>query len=180
MTKLKPPVKTRPSPRAQPSLPGIELDESADPMLDYRRRIDADIATIGAAATLMRRMRIAEDEAISAADAASDPRRPGIFAPGDVVVLRARFILAACAGLHAEKLTSEWTVQECACELCQLGEHVCTTQWAAQYDSFRHLARANIRHRGCLEVDEIPVGLSRMISVPRVAPHIPKPAANRK
>jgi hypothetical protein len=189
MTKLKPPVKTRPAPRAQPSLPGIELDESRespDPMLDYRRRIDADIATIGAAATLMRRLRIAEDEAISATDAANDPRRPGIFAPGDVVVFRARFVMAACAGLRAVKLASEWTVQECACELCRLGEHVCTTQWLGDVGDdgvggvFRHLARSNIRHRGSLEVDEIPVGLSRMISVPRVAPHIPKPAANSK
>ena len=167
----------KPLAKVQPTLPGLELAEPVDPELEqmraYRRRIDADIATIGAAATLMRLERIREDEAISRAEAVSDPRRPGVFAPGDVVVFRARFIMAACAGLRAVKLASEWTVQECACELCEYGEHVCTTEWHAGYDCFRHLARAHIRHRGSLEVDDIPVGLSRMVSIPRVVPVTP-------
>lgn len=174
MTALKPLAKT------QPTLPGLELAEptvAADPELElartYRRRIDADIATIGAAATLLRLERIREDEAISRAEAEADPRRPGMFAPGDVVVFRARFVMAACAGLRAVKLASEWTVQECACELCEYGEHVCTTEWNAGYDSFRHLARAHIRHRGSLEVDECPLGLSKLINIPSMAPVAP-------
>ena len=181
MTPLKPLAKARPTP--QPTLPGLELADQADPeivdpMRTYRRRIDADIATIGAAATLMRLERIREDEAISRAEAEADPRRPGVFAPGDVVVFRARWVMAACAGLRAVKLASEWTVQECACELCEYGEHVCTTEWHAGYDSFRHLARAHIRHRGSLEVDECPLGLSKLINIPSMAP-LPESARAR-
>lgn len=155
---MKPPVKVQPS---QPTLPGLV---APDPMLAYRARVDADIELIGAAATAKKRWALEESERVWAAQAEADPRRPDVFNPGDRVVYTAKF-LQLFNGYR--DIATVWTIQQCACELCELGNHVCTTEWSAGYDTFRHLSRAAIRHKGALHVDDVADG--PLIGVPRAA-----------
>lgn len=158
---MKPPVKVR---AAQPALPGVALERD----LTIARFVDETARRLGAIATERKRAALAELELFEALEAEQDPRRPGIYAPGDVVVLTAKFLWSAQAGLEAADVVREWTVQECRCQLCQRGQHVCTTEPIAANDgSWRHLARANIRHRGRW-VDDTPVGLQRQLSIPRI------------
>lgn len=141
----------KPLAKCQPVLPGLE---PPDPMHEYRRRVEADIATIGALGTLQKQWRLDEAEEAWAADQA-DTRRPGIFQPGDAVVFTGEF-LRVCNCLR--DIASTFTIQECACALCALGHHVCVTEWLPEYGVFRHIHRAMIRHRGALHVDELAPG----------------------
>jgi len=117
---------------------------------------------------------LANLERWEAEEAARDPRRPGVYNPGDRVRYSARFV----QGHGLTELTAEFVIQECSCDLCALGEHVCTTEWLASYDTWRHLHRDNIRHKGMLTADDLPPGMWRPIVMPRIAPVAPvKPLA---
>jgi hypothetical protein len=110
-----------------------------------------------------REQTLLELDAEAAAD--TDPRRPGVFAPGDRVVFTARFLYMT----HAYRdISTVFTIQACACALCAFGEHVCTTEWLAGYDTFRHVHRSAIRHHGALHADDLPP-TATPISIPRAA-----------
>lgn len=134
--------------KCQPALPGLE---PLDPMRAYRARVEADIAVIGAIGPLAKQWRLDEAEEAWAASQ-TDTRRPGVFGPGDAVVFTGEF-LRTCNCLR--DIATVFTVQECSCELCALGHHVCVTQWLPDYGFFRHVNRAVIRHKGALHVDEL-------------------------
>lgn len=159
--RMKPPVKTRPKPKPE------QLELGAGPRTTLADYVDAEVRFIGAVATMRKRAELAELEAYEAREAANEQRRPGVYRPGDVVVFTAKYLWSAQAGLQAADVVTEWTVQECTCELCLLGQHVCTTQWLADRDGWRHLARAHIRHRGHW-TDDCPMGLQPLVSIPRL------------
>lgn len=158
---MKPPVKVR---AVQPALPGVALERD----LTIARFVDETAWRIGAIATAKKRAALAEIEVLEALEAEHESRRRGVYAPGDVVVLTAKYLWSAQAGLEAADVVREWTVQECRCALCQCGQHVCTTERVAANDgSWRHIAKTHIRHRGAW-VDDTPVGLQPQLSMPRV------------
>lgn len=133
--------------------------------------VDAVMDCAALVANARRAADLANLEQWEAEEAARDPRRPGVYNPGDRVRYSARFVQGAGGGVT--ELVAEWVIQECSCELCALGEHVCTTEWSAGYDTWRHLHRANIRHKGMLTVDDLPPGMFRPITMPRIAPVAP-------
>ena len=138
----------RPLAKCQPSLPGLE---PPDPMRAYRARVEADIGAIGAIGTLQKQWRLDEAEEAWAASQ-TDTREPGVYNPGDAVVFTGEFLrVVNCL----RDIATVFVIQECSCELCALGHHVCVTQWLEEYGVFRHLNRAVIRHRGALHVDEL-------------------------
>lgn len=140
-----------------------------------RLDLDADINLIGAVGTLRKRWALEEAERAWALSE-GDPRRPGVFHSGDAVVFTACFLQSVNAALD---IASVFTVQECSCELCALGDYVCTTEWLAAYDSWRHLHKANIRHKGALHANDLPPGMWKPIVMPRIAPVAP-PAKCRR
>ena len=142
MSRLKPLAK------CQVQIPGLE---PPDPMREYRARVESDVALIGAIGTLQKQWRLDEAEEAWAATQ-TDTRRPGVFCPGDAVVFTGEF-LRTCNCLR--DIAQVFTLQECSCELCALGRHVCVTEWLAEYGVFRHVNRAVIRHKGALHVDEL-------------------------
>ena len=161
MTHLKPLAKV------QPELPGL----AREPRNAFGEWVDAVASAAGAAATIRKGQRLAELEAYEASEAANDHRRKGVFAAGDVVVFTAQHLWAALCGLQAADIAAEWTVQECSCELCALGNHVCTTEWSEWFEGrggWRHLAKASIRHRGQW-VDECPLSMQPLIRIPNAA-----------
>lgn len=75
------------------------------------------------------------------------------YAAGDVVVLTGK-VLGAIYGEANDQGERSWTLRACTCDLCVLGRHVCTTEWSTEYETFRHLARASIKRKHELSVDD--------------------------
>jgi hypothetical protein len=156
VSKLKPPKKA----------PQKSIEERLEELarIEYRKKVDADIYTIGAVGTLKKQWELEEAEKLWAEEAAADTRRPGIFNAGDRVEFTAKHIQQTSAGLGQSKV---FTIQECSCDLCALGNHVCTTDMASFYPGFRHIHKSVIRHRGSMHVDDVPMGLQKLVSIPR-------------
>lgn len=77
-------------------------------------------------------------------------RRVGEFQAGDRVVLRGRALYSM--GLMVGELGGRvWTVVQCSCGLCQLGQHVVANDGGEP----RHFARAAVRLEGQACVDEL-------------------------
>jgi len=138
VTRLRPPVKVRTSGR---------------PDAPFTQYVDALASAAGAAATLLKREALAELERQEAAEDRADPRRPGVYRPGDRVVYTARW-LQLCASCRGDAIAREWTVQACRCDLCAGGKHLCTTTALAE-GGYWHVARAHVRHAGLVQTDDV-------------------------
>lgn len=136
---------------------GMPLESSRDGVVAMAARssngsiarfVDTLMPAIGAYAARRMADGLAE---IEASEAREQPRLP--YAAGDVVVLTGR-VLGAIFGEANDHVDRTWTLRACACELCSLGGHVCTTEWSDVYEMFRHLAKASVKRRGELSADD--------------------------
>jgi hypothetical protein len=112
------------------------------------RLVDALVPAIGAYAARRKQEGLAEIEAAEALEPAFRP-----LTAGDVVVLTGK-VLGAIYGEANDQAGRVWSLQACECELCALGRHVCTSEWADEYGAFKHIAKAAIKRRGELSADD--------------------------
>lgn len=125
--------------------------------IEYRSAVDPLIET---AMTLGARLKQMHDaERVAAFDADDAQRRPNHeFVVGDRVVMTGSAIrsMTLRQGLDIKSATMEWSVIECACDLCQTGRFVAVDQTVvlgidesgADELGWRHFAKQALRLRG--------------------------------
>ncbi|HMF28148.1 MAG TPA: hypothetical protein VKE42_05215 [Candidatus Cybelea sp.] len=135
--------------------------------MTYVEWVNAVIDCAARAANDRRRQELEQLERLERAEAERDPRRPGVFAPGDVITYAAKHLQLAYVGLvPIDDAGIVFTVRACDCDLCALGEHVCTTDWLADYGCHRHVHRGVVRHHGAAHAETL--AIAPLITIPRV------------
>lgn len=112
-----------------------------------------------------RRDNLADLERFEAEELERDPRRPGVFAPGDKVTFCAQYLQLAYSCVVPESARRVFTVRACHCDLCKAGEFVSTTDWLEDYGIFGHLRKGVLAHHGAVHGETLCV--APLISIPR-------------